>query len=74
MPQGDVGTLHNDGKWHNVIEGTDQVSEPFETREEAVAEGREMAKDLGVEHVVKNLDGTVAEHNDYSSDAGDIPG
>lgn len=69
MPHGDVDTLHNDGKWHNAIEGTDQVSEPFDTLEEAVAEGREMARDLGVEHIVKNLDGTVAERTSY----GDAP-
>lgn len=71
MPRGDVDTLHNDGKWHNVIEGTDQVSEPFDSREEAVAEGREMARDLEVGHVVKNLDGTVAEQHHYGSEPGD---
>ena len=61
MPQGDIGTVHSDGKWHNVVEGTDQVSEPFDTQEEAVAEGREMARELGVEHVVKDLDGSISE-------------
>jgi hypothetical protein len=64
MSHGHVETLHNDGTWHNVIEGTDQVSEPFDTQEAAAAEGREMARDLGVGHVVKNLDGTIAESTD----------
>jgi len=63
MPTGDIETLHNDGKWHNVVQGTDQVSEPFDTREEAVAEGRAMAQDLQAQHVVKNLDGSIAEHS-----------
>lgn len=65
MPHGDIDTLISDGKWHNVVEGTDQVSEPFDTREEAIAEGREMAKDLEVDHIVKAVDGSVAEHHSY---------
>jgi hypothetical protein len=66
MPFGNIETLHNDGRWHNVIEGTDQVSEPFTDRDEAVAEGAEMARDLEVEHVVKNVDGTVEERHSYA--------
>lgn len=70
MPHGDIETVHHDGSWHNVVEGArDQVSEPFATREEAVAEGREMAKDLGVEHIIKNPDGSVEER----SSSGDAP-
>jgi hypothetical protein len=65
MRKGNVETLHNDGRWHNVIEGTDQVSEPFADKDEAVAEGREMARDLEVEHVVKNLDGSVEDREDF---------
>lgn len=63
MSLGNIETLHNEGKWHNVVAGTDQVSEPFDTMEEAVDEGRAMARDLGVEHVVKNIDGTVLERS-----------
>lgn len=74
MPQGDVETLHKDGKWHNAIEGSDQVSEPFDTKEEAVAEGRAMAQDLGVEHIIKNLDGTMGERNSYGHDPRNISG
>jgi hypothetical protein len=62
MSQGSITTLHNDGKWHNVIEGTDQVSEPFDRMDDAIEEGRGMARDLGVDHVVKNIDGSVLEH------------
>jgi hypothetical protein len=77
MPTGDIETLHNDGKWHNVVQGTDQVSEPFDTQEEAVAEGRAMAQDLQAQHIVKNLDGSVAERTpiDGSADGpGDVSG
>lgn len=64
MAHGDVETLVAEGKWHNVIGGTDQVSEPFDTQDEAVEEGREMARDLGVAHIVKNLDGSISEQSD----------
>ncbi len=74
MPHGDVETVHANGAWHNVIEGTDQVSEAFATKEEAAAEGRAMAQDLKVEHIVKNLDGTIAERNSYGHDPRDIKG
>lgn len=74
MPTGDVETVHSNGKWHNAIEGTDQVSEEFDTKEEAVREGRAMARDLKVEHIIKNLDGTIAERNSYGQDPRDIPG
>lgn len=72
--RGDIETLHKDGKWYNVVEGTDQVSEGFDTKEQAVAEGRAMAQDLKVEHIIKNLDGKIAEHNSYGKDPRNIPG
>lgn len=73
MPQGDIGTVPSDGRWHNVVEGTDQVSEPFDTREEAVEEGRAMARDLGVEHVVKDLDGSIGERTSFDDEAASRP-
>lgn len=61
VAQGDVETLAAEGSWHNVIAGTDQVSEAFDTQEEAVEEGRAMARDLGVAHIVKNVDGSISD-------------
>lgn len=61
VAHGDVETLVAEGSWHNVIAGTDQVSEAFDTQDEAVEEGRAMARDLGVAHIVKNLDGSISE-------------
>lgn len=45
MPHGDIETFHKDGNWYNAVEGTDQVSEPFETKEQARSDGREMARE-----------------------------
>lgn len=74
MPTGDVETFHKDGRWYNAVEGTDQVSEPFDTKEQAQAEGREMARELKVEHIIKGLDGQIHERNSYGNDPRDIPG
>ena len=74
MPEGDIETLHKDGNWFNAVEGTDQVSEPFRTKEEAVAEGRAMARDAKVEHIIKGLDGQIHERNTYGYDPRNIPG
>lgn len=74
MPAGDVATFHKDGRWYNAVEGTDQVSEPFNTKEQAQVEGREMAIELKVEHIIKGLDGQIQERNTYGNDPRDIPG
>jgi len=74
VPHGDIETFHKDGSWYNAVEGTDQVSEPFETKEQAKAEGREMARELKVEHIIKGLDGQVHERNTYGHDPRNIPG
>jgi hypothetical protein len=74
MPQGDVATFHKDGAWYNAIEGTDQVSEPFDTKDQAVADGRAMAREAKVEHVIKGLDGAIDERHSYGNDPRDVPG
>ena len=74
--QGDVETYHENGTWKNKVEGNSQASSTHDTKDEAVARGREMAIDRGVEHVIRNMDGTISEKNTYprSSDPRNIPG
>ena len=74
--QGDVETYHENGQWKNKVEGNTQASSTHETKEEATAKGREMAKDAGVEHIIRNLDGKIAERQTYprSRDPRNIPG
>ena len=36
MPAGDVETFHQDGAWHNRIEGEKGTTAPFSTKAEAV--------------------------------------
>ena len=63
MPEGDVTTYHVDGKWRNRIEGNQGFLDEFGTKEEAVMAGRDRARELGVGHIVRNQDGTIAEHS-----------
>ncbi|AYA26603.1 hypothetical protein SAMN02745947_04536 [Rhodococcus rhodochrous J3] len=74
MPAGDVETFHQDGSWHNRIEGASDLLGTYATREEAVAAGRDEARRRKVEHLVHNLDGTIGERNTYGHDPRDIPG
>jgi hypothetical protein len=65
MAKGDIETYHEDGRWKNRPEGNERASNTFDNKAEAQAEGRRMAIDRGVEHLIKKMDGTVGEKNTY---------
>jgi hypothetical protein len=73
MPRGDVETLYRDGKWANRVTG-ERSEYLFQTKDRAVAAGRELARRRHVEHIIKNQDGTVAERNTYGDDPRDVRG
>ena len=50
MTQGDVHTVHRDGKWRNEIEGGQRASYSADTKAEAQSRGGEMAQERNVEH------------------------
>lgn len=65
MSKGDIHTVkHGDG-WANRVEGNERVSNTASTKAEAQAKGREMSIERGVEHVIHNQDGHIAERNTY---------
>lgn len=69
MPKANtVETYYEGGQWKNKADGDTEDSNVFDTKAEAQAKGREMAKELGAEHVIKNKDGTIAEKNSYGND------
>jgi hypothetical protein len=74
MAKGDVETYHEGGKWRNRVEGESSSTSTHDTKEEAMAVGRSMAQDRMVEHIIKNLDGTISEKNSYGHDPRNIPG
>jgi hypothetical protein len=74
MADGDVHTVHKDGTWTNTIEGTTGPSETFNTKEQAVAAGRELARASHVEHLIHREDGQIGERSSYGNDPKDRPG
>ncbi|MFF4878642.1 DUF2188 domain-containing protein [Micromonospora sp. NPDC000668] len=76
MAKGDVETYQEDGQWKNRPEGNERASSTHEGKADAQTQGREMAADRGVEHVIKKQDGTIGEKNTYprNRDPRDIPG
>jgi uncharacterized protein DUF2188 len=74
MPRGDVETYYEDGKWKNKIEGNERASNVHETKAAAVHAGRQTAEARQSEHVIRNMDGTIAQRNSYSHDPRNVPG
>jgi hypothetical protein len=74
MAKGDVEAYHEGGKWRNRVEGESSSNSTHDTKQGAVAAGRSMAQDRKVEHIIKNLDGTISERNSYGHDPRTIPG
>jgi hypothetical protein len=62
--RGRVRTFNKGGMWVNVIEGGELLSEHY-MKDAAVAAGRGEAKRRRTEHVIHNVDGTIAQHNSY---------
>lgn len=75
MAKGDIETYHENGTWQSKREAAGDT--PFGqagTKEEAVHLGRDAARQDKVEHIIRNLDGTIAEKNSYGHDPRNIPG
>ena len=75
MAEGFVHTVRREDGWANTIEGQDgALPGTFETKEAAVAAGRDGAIRRKTEHVIHDSDCTIAERNSYGSDPSDRPG
>jgi Uncharacterized protein conserved in bacteria (DUF2188) len=74
MPAGDIETYHADGKWRNRVETLEDLPGEYDRKDEAVRIGRDEARERKVEHLIRNLDGTIAERNTYGHDPRNIPG
>jgi hypothetical protein len=74
MPHGDIETFHEDGEWHNKVEGEAGLLGSYATREDATAQGRQEAMRRHVEHIVRKVDGTIGQRNSYGRVPRRIPG
>jgi hypothetical protein len=70
MARGWIHTLYrsNSSDWANKVEGADRASSVHATKDEAVRRGRELAQNARTEHLVHNMDGTIAYRNSYGND------
>ena len=59
VPKGDVETYYEDGQWKNKIEGSTRAANVHEIKAAAVGAGRQMAAVRKVEHIIRNMDGTI---------------
>lgn len=65
MAKGDIHTSKQGDRWINKAEGNQRASSSAPTKAEAQADGRKMAIDRGVEHIVHKEDGQIGERNTY---------
>lgn len=69
-----IETYHEDGQWKSRTQGASRAFNVGGSKAEQQAEGRAAAKSRGVEHTIKNMDGTIGEKNSYGNDPRNIPG
>jgi Uncharacterized protein conserved in bacteria (DUF2188) len=66
---GDIETYFENGEWRNWDQDAQvDVGEPHPNRDEAVAEGQELARGRNVEHVVRDQDATIVARDEYGDD------
>ena len=65
MAKGDIHTSKQGDRWVNKAEGNKRASGSALTKAEAQADGRRMAIDRGVEHIIHDQDGKIGERNTY---------
>jgi hypothetical protein len=66
MAPNDVETYYEDGQWKNKIEGNARASNAHENKAAAVHAGRQMAEGRRVDHIIRNMDGTIGQRNSYA--------
>lgn len=57
-----------DGKWKNARANSNRASSVHDTKAEAVARGRELAKNSGSEHIIHMANGKIQNSNSYGND------
>ena len=68
-----VETYCEEGRWRNSVGHCGRVTDEFPTREAAVEAGRDEARVRGVQHIVRDVDGTPVERRRYPRRSGELP-
>ena len=74
MPSGDIETFHEAGVWKDREQGSDPILSSHDTKQRAVEASRSLAQSRRVEHIIKNMDGTIGERNSYGNNPRDVKG
>lgn len=69
-----IETYHQDEQWHVRRQGESRRVSSHRTKDDAITAGRELAIRERAEHVIKTLDGRIAERNSYGNDPRNVPG
>jgi hypothetical protein len=74
MATGDIETFHMAGQWHNRVDGEGGIVGSHDNKDGVISSGRKAAQERKVEHIIKNMDGTISEKNSYGHDPRNVPG
>jgi hypothetical protein len=61
----DIETYFENDAWWNWVQGGEQLGGPYPSQDEAVAAGREAARERNVEHVIRDEQATIVERDDF---------
>lgn len=66
MSAGDIETYFEDGQWKNWDQAAgSEVGSAHASQDDAVSEGRELARARDVEHIVRDQDATIVERQEH---------
>ena len=66
---GDIETYFENDAWWNWVQDGDRVGGPYPSQDEAVAAGREAARERDVEHVIRDRQATIVERDEPAEEA-----
>jgi hypothetical protein len=74
MRNNEVHVVHKGDGWIVEVTGQGPQSDRFDTQDEAINAGRQLAKQESKELVIHGEDGAIRQKDSYGGDPRDIPG
>lgn len=63
-----IDVYHEDDQWKVKQQGNQRATSTHATKAEAVAAGRDIARDRGAELTIKKMDGTIGSRDSHGRD------
>lgn len=70
MARGDVETISKNGQWVNRVEGEEELSQGYASKEEALEEGARLAGETGAQHTLRDAPATGVVTDEQEPDEG----